>query len=175
MGVHTSQANDKLTTAQTKMVSNIPGIITKGRFRERPASRWMYEVDEYWKRQAQDRQMWTQQAQVLEETGAGQADVDSACSGVGRDWSRTGRCGLGMLRCWKRLEQDRQMWTRHAQVLEETGAGQADVDSACSGVRPPTGHHGYTMVTMEIMIRVKSDRQIDILHGQCVKRRSALL
>ena len=39
-----------------------------------------------------------------------------------------------MLRCWKRLEQDRQMRTQHAQVLEETGAGQADVDTPCSGV-----------------------------------------
>ena len=87
-----------------------------------------------WKRLAQDKEMWTQHAQVLEETGAGQADEDTTCSGVGRDWRRTGRCGHSMLRCWKRLAKDRQMWTQYAQALEETGAGQRDVDTACSGV-----------------------------------------
>ena len=61
-----------------------------------------------WKRLEQDIQMWTQNAQVLEETGARQANMDTACSGVGRDWSRTDRCGHSMLRCWKILEQDRQ-------------------------------------------------------------------
>ena len=60
--------------------------------------------------------MWIKHAQVLEETGAGQTDVDTTCSGVGRDWSRTDRRGHDMLRCWKRLEQDRQIWTEHAQV-----------------------------------------------------------
>ena len=79
--------------------------------------------------------MWTQHAQVLEETGAGQTDVDTTCSGFGRDWSRTGRCCRhSMLRHWKRLAQDRQMWTQQAQLLEETGAGQTDMDTACSGV-----------------------------------------
>ena len=43
--------------------------------------------------------MLTQHAQVLEETGAGQADVDTACSDVERDWNRTDICGHSMLRC----------------------------------------------------------------------------
>ena len=82
-----------------------------------------------WKRLAQDKEMWTQHAQVLEETGAGQADEDTTCSGVGRDWSRTKRCGHSMLRCWKRLASDRQMWTQHAQVFAHprgTTAGDLD-------------------------------------------------
>ena len=71
---------------------------------------------------------------MLEETGVRQTDVDTACSCVGRDWRGTDRCGHSMLRRWKRLEQDRQILTHHAQLLEETGAGQADEDTACSGV-----------------------------------------
>ena len=87
-----------------------------------------------WKRLEQDRQMWIQHSQLLEEAGAEQTGVDTACTGVARVWSRTDRCGHSMVRCWKRLEQDRQMWTQHGQVLEEIGAGQTYVDTACSGV-----------------------------------------
>ena len=87
-----------------------------------------------WKRLEHDRQVWTQHAQVLEETGAGQANMDTACLGVGIERRRTDIFGHSMLRCWKKLEQDRQIWTQHAQVLDETGAGQTNVDTACSGV-----------------------------------------
>jgi len=108
-----------------------------------------YSMLRCWKRLEQDRQMWTQHAQALEETGAGQTYVDTACSGVGRDWSRTDRCGQSMLRCWKRLQQDRQIWTQHGQVLEVTGAEQTGVDTACSGVGRDwsrTDRCGHSMV-----------------------------
>ena len=127
-----------------------------------------------WKRLAQDRQMWTQHAQVLEETGAGQADEDTACSGVGRDWRRTKRCGHSMLRCWKRLAQDRQMRTHHAQALEETGAGQRDVDTACSGVGRDwrrTKRCGHSM--LRCWKRLAQDRHMRTHHAQALEETGA--
>ena len=120
-----------------------------------------------WKRLAKDRQMWTQYAQVLEETGEGQADVDTVCSGIGRDWRGTDRCGHSMLRRWKRLAYDRQVWTQHSQALEETGVRQADVDTACSGVGRDwsrTGRCGHSMV--RCWKRLAYDRQMRTQHAQ---------
>ena len=128
----------------------------------------------HWKRLAQDRQVWTQYAQALEETGAGQADVDTVCSGVGRDWRRTGRCGHSMLRCWKRLAKDRQMWTQYAQALEETGVGQTGVDTACSGVGRDwrtTDRCGHSILRR--WKRLAYDRQMWTQHAQVLEETGA--
>ena len=202
MGAHTSQANNKLAIAQTKLESSIARIITKRRFREGPASRRIYEVLEEtgagqenvdtacsgvvrkwrradrsghsmlrcWHRLELERQMWIQHAQTLEETGTAQADVNIACSGVGRHWHRTGRCGYSMLKCWKRVAQDRQMWTQHAQVLEETGEGQADVDTSCSSVGREwhrTGRCGHSMLMC--WKRLKQYRQLWSQHAEVLE------
>ena len=127
-----------------------------------------------WKRLAQDKEMWTQHAQVLEETGAGQADADTACSGVGRDWRRTGRCEQCMLRFWKRLAHDWQIWTQYAQVLEESGVEQTDVDTACLGVGRDwrtTDRCGHSMLMC--WKRLAWDRQVWTQHAQALEETGA--
>ena len=127
-----------------------------------------------WKRLEQDIQLWTQHAQMLEEIGVGQTFVDITCSGVGRDWRRTGRCGHSMLRCWKRLAQDRHMWTQHAQMLEETGVGQTFVDITCSYVGRDwrrTDKCGHSMLRR--WKRLAKDRQMRTQHAQVLEETGA--